>query len=134
MSAIKDGRYPVELNGKTYYLLFDLNALDAVQDRFGGYDKLDTIFNTNNPNMVKDLKWLFTLLINEGMEEGQEEVTEKQVGKLIHVGNLTDVQNAIYAAFAYGASGGEKTGEDDDTEGEETTEDDEGNATGAPQN
>ncbi len=36
MSAIKDGRMPVELNGKTYYLLFSLNALDEMQDRFGG--------------------------------------------------------------------------------------------------
>lgn len=133
MSAIKDGRYPVELNGKTYYLLFDLNALDAVQDRFGGYDKLDTIFNTENPNMVKDLKWLFTLLINEGMEEGQPEVTEQQVGKLIHVGNLTDVQNAIYAAFAYGANGGESSEEDNEDDGE-AAEDDEGNLTSAPQN
>lgn len=133
MSAIKDGRYPVELNGNTYYLLFDLNALDAVQDRFGGYDKLDTIFNTDNPNMVKDLKWLFTLLINEGMEEGQAQVTEQQVGKLIHVGNLTDVQNAIYAAFAYGASGGE-SGEDDENDGEAAEDDEEGNLTSAPQN
>ena len=30
MSAIKDGRMPVELNGKTYYLLFSLNALDEI--------------------------------------------------------------------------------------------------------
>ena len=133
MSAIKDGRYPVELNGKTYHLLFDLNALDAVQDRFGGYDKLDEIFNTENPNMVKDLKWLFTLLINEGMEEGEPEVTEQQVGKLIHVGNLTDVQNAIYASFAYGAGGGETTDEDDETS-EDGDEDNEGNLASAPQN
>lgn len=133
MSAIKDGRYPIELNGKTYHLLFDLNALDAVQDRFGGYDKLDEIFNTDNPNMVKDLKWLFTLLINEGMSEGETEVTEQQVGKLIHVGNLTDVQNAIYASFAYGAGGGEKT-EDDETDEDGDEDDDEGNLASAPQN
>ena len=123
MSAIKDGRYPVELNGKTYHLLFDLNALDAVQDRFGGYDKLDEIFNTDNPNMVKDLKWLFTMLINEGREEDEPEVTEQQVGRLIHVGNLTEVQNAIYASFAYGANS-EDDGEDDN----------EGNLASAPQN
>ena len=71
MSAIKDGRMPVELNGKTYYLLFSLNALDEMQDRFGGYDKLDKAFDQSNPTMIKDLRWLLTLIINEGMEEGE---------------------------------------------------------------
>lgn len=134
MSAIKDGRYPVELNGKTYHLLFDLNALDAVQDRFGGYDKLDEIFNTDNPNMVKDLKWLFTMLINEGREEGEPEVTEQQVGRLIHVGNLTEVQNAIYASFAYGAAGGESTEDDEENSEDDGEDDNEGNLASAPQN
>ena len=85
MSAIKDGRMPVELNGKTYYLLFSLNALDEMQDRFGGYDKLDKAFDQSNPNMIKDLRWLLTLIINEGMEEGETPLTELQVGKLIHI-------------------------------------------------
>ena len=62
MSAIKDGRLPVELNGKEYHLLFSLNALDEMQDRFGGYDKLDKAFDSSNPQMIKDyagcLLWL----------------------------------------------------------------------------
>lgn len=124
MSAIKDGRYPVELSGKTYHLLFSLNALDAVQDRFGGYDKLNTVFDKDSPTMIKDLKWLLTTLINEGMEENEQELTEKQVGKLIHVGNMAQVQSAIYSAFAYGASGGEVQTETE----EQADENDEGNA------
>lgn len=48
---------PVELNGKTYYLLFSLNALDEMQDRFGGYDKLDKAFDQSNPTMIKDLQY-----------------------------------------------------------------------------
>ena len=40
MSAIQSGAYPVTLNGTEYGLLFSLNALDAIQDKFGGYDKL----------------------------------------------------------------------------------------------
>ena len=134
MSAIKDGRYPVELNGKTYHLLFDLNALDAVQDRFGGYDKLDEIFNRDNPNMVKDLKWLFTMLINEGREEDEPEATEQQVGRLIHIGNLTEVQNAIYASFAYGAAGSESTEDDEENSEDDGEDDNEGNLANAPQN
>ena len=40
MGALKSGAFPVELNGKEYGLLFSLNALDEVQEKFGGYDKL----------------------------------------------------------------------------------------------
>ena len=134
MSAIKDGRYPVELNGKTYYLLFDLNALDEVQDRFGGYDKLDEVFDTSNPNMIKDLRWLLTLLINEGREEDEPELTEKQVGKLVNVGTLMNLKSDIFAAFAFGANGGENTESDEVGEAEADGEDEEGNLTSAPQN
>ena len=92
MSAIKDGRMPVELNGKTYYLLFSLNALDEMQDRFGGYDKLDKAFDQSNPTMIKDLRWLLTLIINEGMEEGE----------------TPQIKDAIFSAFVYSTNGGEE--------------------------
>lgn len=98
----------MELNGKEYYLLFSLNALDEMQDRFGGYDKLDKAFNSDNPEMIKDLRWLLTLIMNEGMEEGQELLTEKQVGKMIHLGNLQQIKDAIFAAFVYSTNGGEE--------------------------
>jgi hypothetical protein len=121
MSAIKDGRFPVELGGKEYHLLFSLNALDEMQDRFGGYDKLDKAFDQSNPNMIKDLRWLLTLVINEGLDEGETELTEKQVGKMIHVGNLPLVKDAIFAAFVHSVNGGEEPEEaaeaDDNEEG-----------------
>lgn len=121
MSAIKDGRLPVELNGKEYHLLFSLNALDEMQDRFGGYDKLDKAFDQNSPTMIKDLRWLLTLVINEGLDEGEQELTEKQVGKMIHLGNLQQIKDAIFAAFVHSVNGGEKpeeTAGETDKEGE----------------
>lgn len=128
MSAIKDGRYPFNINGKEYNLLFSLNALDEIQDKFGGYDKLSEVFNRESPTMIKDLKWLLTLLINEGAEEGEPQLTEQQVGRLIHLGNFAEVQNAIYAAFAYGANGGQSNGTN------EESGNDEGNLTSAQEN
>lgn len=120
MSAIRDGRIPVELNGEKFYLLFSLNALDEMQDRFGGYNNLDKAFDQNNPEMIKDLRWLLTLVINEGMEEGKQQLTEKQVGRMIHLGNIQQVREAIFTAFVHSVNGGEQeeeTGEVDD-EGE----------------
>lgn len=124
MSAIKDGRYPINLNGKDYYLLFSLNALDALQDKYGGYDKLGDIFNENNKDIFKDLRWLLTLLINEGLEDDEPEFTEQRIGKLIHLGNIGEIKTAIYKSFAYGVNGGEQP---DETDSAEETEDDEGN-------
>ncbi len=118
MSAIKDGGYTVELKGKEYRLLFTLNALDEIQTKFGGYDKLNEIFNQSNPDWVKDTKWLLTMLINEGLleeDENAEIMEEQKVGRLIHVGNLVDVQRAIFASFAAGTAGdGENTGENEE--------------------
>lgn len=118
------------LNGKEYSLLFSLNALDEIQDKFGGYDKLAEAFNENNPEWIKQTKWLLTLLINEGLlseDEDAKLLTETQVGRLINVGNLPDIQNSIFAAFATGTSGdGDIT---EDGEGQEP--DKEGEAKGA---
>ena len=108
MSAVKDGGYIVTLKGKDYRLLFTLNALDEIQTKFGGYDNLNEIFNQSNPDWVKDTKWLLTLLINEGLleeDENAEIMEEQRVGRLIHVGNLAEVQRAIFASFAAGTAG-----------------------------
>ncbi len=113
MRAIKDGGAAVTLKGKKYRLLFTLNALDELQEKFGGYNKLNEVFDQNNPDWVKDTRWLLTLLINEGLQEEDEDaslLTEQQVGRMIHIGNLGEVQRAIYASFAAGTAGdGEET-------------------------
>ena len=103
MSAIKDGRLPIELNGKEFHLLFSLNVLDEMQDRFGGFDTLAEVLS--GKESIKNLRWLLTLLLNEGAGEGEEPLTEKQVGHMIHTGNFDEVRTAIFRAFAMGNSG-----------------------------
>lgn len=105
MSAIKDGRFPIEIGGQERHLLFSLNALDEIQDKFGGYDKLAEVFNQDNKDWIKNTKWLLALLINEGAEEGEAEVTEKQVGRWIHTGNIVEVQREMLKAFSVGTRG-----------------------------
>ncbi len=125
MSAIKDGGYTVTLKGKEYRLLFTLNALDEIQTKFGGYDKLGEVFNKSNPDWVKDTKWLLTMLINEGILEEDDNATlftEQQIGRLIHLGNLSEVQRAIFASFAAGTAGDGENSGDTETEDEEAGE------------
>lgn len=102
MSAIKDGRFPIMLD-KERHLLFSLNAIDAMQDKFGGFDKLDEMLS--GKDSIKNLRWILTVLLNEGAEAGEPELTEKEVGRLIHIGNFLELKSAIFKAFSLGNNG-----------------------------
>lgn len=60
--------------------------------------------------------------MNEGAEDGEEELTEKQVGKLIHTGNFLDVKSSIFKAFSMGNNGTEEPPTRDDEEEEDDEE------------
>ena len=92
-----------------------------MQDKFGGFDKLDKALS--GKDSVKNLRWLLTLLLNEGAEDGDEELTEKQVGKLIHTGNFNEVKSSIFKAFSLGNNGTEESpARDDEEDGGDNTE------------
>ena len=116
----------MELGGKERHLLFSLNVIDEVQDRFGGFDHLDEVLS--GKDAIKNIRWLFTILLNEGADEGDEELTEKQVGKMIHTGNFAEVKTAIFAAFSMGNSGSTEPASDDE---EDDDEEDDGKNTAA---
>ena len=110
----------MELGGKERHLLFSLNVIDEVQDRFGGFDHLDVVLT--GKDSIKNLRWLLTLLLNEGADDGDEELTEKQVGKMIHTGNFAEVRTAIFAAFSMGNSGSTEPASSDEEDDEESNE------------
>ena len=103
--------------------------MDEMQDKLGGFDKLPEVFNPQNKEWIKDTIWLFTLLINSAAElqdylNGTETkyVTEHEIGMLVNAGNIDEVKNAIYAAFAIGTYAENEHNEVEDTdtgEGEE---------------
>ena len=126
MSAIKDGRFPILLD-KERHLLFSLNAIDEMQDKFGGFDRLDTVLS--GKDSIKNLRWLLTVLLNEGAEDDEEPLTEKQVGKLIHTGNFAEVKTAIFKAFSMGNNGTPEPPEPPEQDGEDDEEDIEKNMT-----
>ena len=102
---------------KERHLLFSLNAIDEMQDKFGGFDRLDEVLSGRDS--IKNLRWLLTVLLNEGAEEGEPELSEKQVGKLIHTGNFAEVKDAIFKAFSMGNNGAEEPPARDDEEDDE---------------
>lgn len=84
-------------------MLFSLNVIDEVQDRFGAFDDLAAVMT--GKDSIKNLRWLLTTLLNEGADEGEAELTEKEVGRMIHTGNFAEVKTAIFKAFAMGNRG-----------------------------
>lgn len=126
MSAIKDGRLPIVLD-KERHLLFSLNVIDEMQDKFGSFDRLDEVLK--GKDSIKNLRWLLTLLINEGAGGGEEQLTEKEVGRMIHTGNFNEVKTAIFRAFAIGNSGtAEPKAEEEDEDEAEYAEEERKNA------
>ena len=109
---------------KERHLLFSLNAIDEMQDKFGDFDKLDEMLS--GKDSIKNLRWLLTVLLNEGAEEGEPELTEKEVGRMIHTGNFLEVKSSIFKAFSMGNSG---TPEPPVRDEEDDEEDDEKNVT-----
>jgi len=132
MSAIKDARLPLTLD-KERHLYFSLNVIDEMQDKFGGFDRLDEVLK--GADSIKNLCWLLTRLINEGALytkflsdgtiDGAEELPERIVALLINTSNFLELKTAVYQAFALGNAGSAEPPpvddeyEDDEDEGEE---------------
>jgi hypothetical protein len=136
MSAIKDARYPIELD-KERHLYFSLNAIDELTDKYGGFDKFTDAIQGDN--RIKDLIWIMTLLLNEGaaytqymttgQETGAEVLTERIVSLILNSTNLTLIQSSIYKAFTLSNSGTTEppeTGGDDDEADEDDDEETDG--------
>ena len=83
----------IEYKGKNYKLVFNLNVMEVIQDKYGtleNWGKLtDGVENDGEPN-AKAVIFGITAMLNEGIdieneENGTEEkmLTNKQVGRMI---------------------------------------------------
>ena len=102
-------------------MLFSLNAMDEIQDKFGDLGELDKVMG--GKDRFKAVRWLLALLLNEGAAEGESPLTEREVGKMIHAGNMAYAQECIFKSIAIGQAGKEvpseetpETDDDDETE------------------
>lgn len=87
MGALKSGAFPVELNGKEYGLLFSLNALDEVQEKFGGYDKLSEVW--------RKTPYQITTLFKYHKEYNPHIFRQEQAGTSAATENMDDIDIAL---------------------------------------
>ncbi len=89
---MKDYKFDFELDGKKYSLVFNLNVMEAIQNKYGSVQKWGRLTDNKNgsePN-AKALIFGFTEMMNEAIDMENEDngtnkplMTLKQVGRLI---------------------------------------------------
>ena len=90
----------IETEKHNYPIVFNLNVMEEIQDRYGSLDKWGELTQGNGEPRVKELKHGILAMINEGIDIENEEngtnnplITEKQVGRIMtEVGIATVVE------------------------------------------
>ena len=88
---MKDFNGEIQYKGRTYRLVFNLNVMEAIQEKYGSIDKWAELTDgaSGEPN-AKAVIYGFTEMLNEGIDIDNDEngaelkpLTLKQVGRLI---------------------------------------------------
>ena len=93
----------IEYKGKKFKLVFNLNVMEALQDKYGSLDKWGELTDGSQGEPdIKALKFGFTEILNEGIEIDNEDngtneplLTSKQVGRIITEAGLDNVQKKM---------------------------------------
>ena len=105
MSDLRPKPPEIEMGGKKYGVLFNLNAIDEIQDRFDiPISKLAELMQDER-KVFKVLKSLLAILINEAIDEsesGEPHVDEKFVGRKITVADIPMLKDKVFTAFTAG--------------------------------
>lgn len=106
---MKDYKFEFELDSKKYSLIFNLNVMEAIQNKYGSVQKWGKLTESKDgkePN-AKALIFGFTEMINEAIDmENEEKGTEtpmltlKQVGRLITKAGLQDSAKKLNKAIS----------------------------------
>ena len=117
MSDLRPKPLKIEIGGKEYGLLFNLNAIDEIQDALDL--PISEVYKAMNDErrVFKVLKTMLAVMINEAIndaESGEEHVTPEFVGRKIKVSDIKSMKEKAYKAFTDGMP----DAEDDDPNGE----------------
>ena len=105
MSDLRPKPPEIEIGGKKYGVLFNLNAIDEIQDRFDiPISQLGDLMKDER-KVFKVLKTLLCILINEAIddsESGDPHVDEKYIGRKITVADIPTLKDKVFSAFTAG--------------------------------
>lgn len=113
---MKDYKFEFEIDGARYPLIFNLNVMEAIQERYNTIENWGALTDgKSNEVNVKALKFGLTEMINEAIDIENEELaekrpflTEKQVGRLITKMGLTKMTENLNNAIIEGTKSEQK--------------------------
>lgn len=100
---MKNTYQTIEYKGKKYKLVFDMNVMEGIQEKYGSIEKWGELTDGSKgePN-AKAIKFGFTAMLNEGIDIDNEEngtkeklLTLKQVGRMITEIGFTNSAEAL---------------------------------------
>lgn len=92
LNELKKKSFPVVIEGKTYYLRFDLNALALLEEKFGSAEEATRKAAEGSAIAIRCFLWA-------GLKSNHPDMTEEDVGALIDLANLAEVSEEINKAF-----------------------------------
>lgn len=92
-----------EFNGRKYNLVFNLNVMEAIQEKYGTLTKWGEVTGANGDEpQISAIIDGFEIMLNEGEEIAHEDnfkpITHKQVGRIISgigIQKATELLNAV---------------------------------------
>ncbi|QPA31628.1 hypothetical protein [Thermaerobacillus caldiproteolyticus] len=87
---VKVKKIPVQLD-KERHLVFDLNAFCELEDKYGSQEEALNALGSGSFKAIRTFLWA-------GLVHEDESLTEKEVGKMIDIANISELANAITEA------------------------------------
>lgn len=114
---MKNARVYIETEKKKIPLVFNLNVMEEIQEKYGTLEKWGEITQGNGEPKVKDLKAGIMAMMNEAIDIENEEngtdekpLSEKQVGRVLSEVGIQEVTKKIQEITITSTPTGENEG------------------------
>ena len=99
---MKDINGKIQYKEKEYRIVFNLNVMEAIQERFGSITEWGNVTDGKDEPDIKAVKFAFWAMINEGIDIDNEDegtnkphLTEAQVGRMMTSVGLVDATRIL---------------------------------------
>lgn len=112
---MKDTICYIKTEKRSYPIVFNLNVMEEIQDKYGSMDKWGEVVQGNGEPNIKSLKAGLMAMVNEAIDICNEEngentqfITEKQIGRIISEVGIDEITAVIKEITVKSADTGEE--------------------------
>ena len=110
----------IETEKKTYPLVFNLNVMEEIQEKYGSLDAWGKMTENVDGASIKDLKFGIMSMINEGIDIENEEngktepmITEKQAGRIMTEIGIKEIFDKVHEITVASTESDDKSGKNE---------------------